>query len=102
MDIDKDNLTIAAIIGTWLGTIFLGGRSYEKLSSRIGAMEGNPPCVPVATCEERRLKCGQLNNLQFAHGAEIFAELKKEIAETRAESKEQHKEIMSILRGMNQ
>lgn len=102
MNVDKDDVTLVGTVVAWLVTIFLGGRSYEKLSGRVGALEDRPACVPVSTCEERRQKCGQLNTLQFTHGAEMFSALKKEIADTRADAKAQHKEIMDILREMSQ
>jgi hypothetical protein len=102
VEIDKDDVTIVGTAVAWLVTIFLGGRSYEKLSCRVDTLEDRPPCVPVVTCEERRQECCKLNTLQFAHGADLFTALQKEITATRAEAKEQHKEIMQILREMSQ
>ena len=100
MDINKDDVGVIATVVAWISMIFIGGRGYEKLSSRVESLEKKAPCVPIDTCDERRSGCSQKNQLQFEHGSRLFDELKDLIAANREEAQTQHREVMQILREM--
>ena len=101
MDIGKDDVGIIATVIGWLVMVFIGGRSYEKLSSRVEVQEKKPDSVSQDTCEERRLGCGREHGIQFDHGEKLFADLKDLIDKNREEAQQQHREIMQSLRQIN-
>lgn len=101
MNLEKDEVTIIGSIVGFCLLIFGGGRAYEKISNRVGALERQPPFVLLSSCEERRAGCNRENKLQFDAGERQFDELKKLIADNDRASNERHAEIMHILLKMN-
>ena len=61
----------------------------NDLDTRVDNIE-KQPVVTINECNLTRKGCGQVNDLQFKHGSEMFSELKSEL-----------KEIKDILREMN-
>ena len=101
MGLQKDDMTIVAMVIGWVGTLFGIGRTYGQTLARIEAMEGKckalPKLMTVSQCDERREFCGKQNTTLFAHGTEEFTRLRAEISENQKLADERHKEILGLL-----
>jgi len=104
MDLQKDDLTIVAMVIGWIGALVGLGRIHGQTMARLENMENKckalPKMMTVATCDERRAFCGRQNETLFGHGNEEFARLREEIAEGQRIGDERHKEVMGILMEM--
>lgn len=91
-----------AAIGFFGGVLWVGRVNGELSGLRKDVTNlQTEKFVEIKTCDERRAGCRRENQIQFDHGANQFAEIKKLIADVDRAGNDRHNEMMKTLLEMN-